>query len=56
MAWDLIEFNRIAERIVGGPVRDGLGAAGDLAVTAVSLGLVLLLARYLYHKQVFIRI
>ncbi|MCC6144288.1 MAG: DUF5009 domain-containing protein [Candidatus Hydrogenedentes bacterium] len=56
MAWNLIDFEEIAARFAGGPIHDSLGAAGDLGVTAVSLAFVLLLARFLYNKKIFIRI
>lgn len=56
LAWNLVGFKLIAERFVGGDIYEGLGAAGDLAIITVSLGMVLCLARYLYQKRLFIRI
>lgn len=56
MARNMVEFNDLATRLAGGPVQAALGPAGDLAVAVVGLGLTLVLARYLYRKQIFIRI
>jgi len=56
MARNMVNFNDLAARLAGGPIQAALGAAGDLAVAVVGLGLTLLLARYLYKKQIFIRI
>jgi len=56
MARNMVEFDKLAARLAGGPVQDALGEAGDLGIAIVGLGLTLLLARYLYRKQIFIRI
>ena len=56
LAANVFEFEDIAKRFVGGDVFTALGRYGELAVTTVSLGLVLLLARFLYKKKIFIRV
>jgi predicted acyltransferase len=56
LAVNLVKFDEIAKRFVGGNIHDSLGSFGDLAVTLVTLGLVLTLARFLYNKKIFIRV
>lgn len=56
MAKNLVDFSRIAERFVGGPIKDSLGAAGGLVLALASLGLVVLFARFLYQRKIFLRI
>jgi predicted acyltransferase len=56
MSANLVGFTKIAERLVGGPIHDALGAAGDMAVTTVALAMILFLAKYLYDQRIFIRI
>lgn len=53
---NVVKFNYIARRFVGGDLYAALGSYGNLAVTIVSLGLVLLLARFLYNKKIFLRV
>ena len=53
----MIEFPRLASRLVGGDVRAALGEpAGELLLAVVSLGLILALARFLYKRQIFLRV
>jgi predicted acyltransferase len=56
MARRLIDFPSIAERFVGGPVKAAAGAWGPVLVSTVSLLLVLLLARFLYQRKIFLRL
>jgi len=56
----VINFNEIASRVLGGPVAewvDGLvPGLGALLIALAGMALVLLLCRYLYKKDVFIKI
>lgn len=56
LAGNIVDAREVAARFVGGDIQVLLGPYGRLAVTVVCLGLVLLLARVLYRKQVFLRV
>jgi predicted acyltransferase len=56
LASALVPFEPIAERLVGGPVIAGLGAYGDLLVSAVVLALTFVLAWFLHRRQIFLRL
>jgi predicted acyltransferase len=52
---------RLAQRIAGGDVKEFFDSsiaarAGDLALALVAVGLVLLTARFLYRRQIFLRV
>jgi predicted acyltransferase len=53
-AW--FPFRDIANRIAGGPIKGSLGAWGEVLITAVVLLLVILLARFLYRRKIFLRL
>lgn len=56
----LVDFRRIAERLAGGEVKDGLErllpGLGVAAGAFTALLLVVLLARFLYHRKIFLRV
>lgn len=56
MARNLIDFRKIAERFMLGGSSEAAGGGAAFVVAAVSLGLMLLLAGFMYRKKVFIRI
>lgn len=56
LAADLVDFEDISKRFAGGNVAMLFGTYGQLATAAVSLLLVLLLARFLYRRQIFLRL
>lgn len=56
LAYAVVDFHGLAQRFVGGEIETVLGRFGPLAVTAVSLGLGLLLVRFLYRRQMFLRL
>jgi hypothetical protein len=51
-----VDFEGLASRLVGGPVAGSIRPFGDLLITAVSLGMAILLVRFLYKKQIFLRV
>ena len=58
---NLIRFPTTAQRFVGGSVKAFFDAhvatgTGDVVIAAVSLGLVILLARFLYQRKIFLRV
>ncbi|MFA6242456.1 MAG: heparan-alpha-glucosaminide N-acetyltransferase domain-containing protein [Candidatus Hydrogenedentales bacterium] len=56
MACNLIDFDEIALRLVGGPIAEKLGAYGDLLTALVALSLAVGLTRWLYNRRIFIKV
>jgi len=56
MATNIIDFEALADRFVGGPLRESLGIYGPLLNTIVSIGLCLWLVRFLYKREIFLRV
>jgi predicted acyltransferase len=56
LASNVIDFDHLALRFVGGNVKNVLGQYDELAVCIVSLGFILLLAWFLHRKRVFLRV
>jgi predicted acyltransferase len=56
LARNFCDFNALAERLVGGPVKGAFGAYGPLLVTAVAMGLSVLLVWYLQKRRIFLRL
>lgn len=53
-AW--FPFKDLANRIAGGPIKWNLGPWGEAWVCAISLTLVVLFARFLYRRKIFLRL
>jgi len=59
LAVQLVDFKALASRLVGGEgseLHAHLHGLGDLLVSVVFVGLVLLLARFLHKRQIFLRV
>lgn len=60
LAAQILNYRRVAERFVGGDIRawlNGLNAGlGDVLLALASLGVLLLVARFLYRRQIFLRV
>jgi predicted acyltransferase len=57
MAENILSFNDLASRFVGGNVQSAVGpTVGNLLTNAVSIGLALLLAHFLYKHKIFLRV
>jgi len=57
MLHGVISFDQLARRLANGDIRAAVGEpAGELLLAAVSLGLMLALARFLYRRQIFLRV
>jgi len=56
IAVHVVKFETVARLFVGGPVEQGLGRAGQLAVSAVALVFVFALVRFLYNRKIFLRL
>jgi predicted acyltransferase len=57
----VVELPKMAERIVGGPVKGWFDAAirpgaGDLVVAIVALGMAVLFCRFLYRRRIFLKV
>lgn len=56
MLHNIFRFDRFAERFVGGSAAHWLGRYDEIAKTAVALFFVLLVARFLYRRSIFLRL
>jgi predicted acyltransferase len=56
LAVNVVDFDQIANRFVGGQLNHSFGAYGRLIVALVSLVLVFGLAGFLYRKKIFVRV
>jgi predicted acyltransferase len=56
LAYAFIDFHGLSDRLVGGPVEARLGRYGALLGLAVTIGLVLLLARFLCNRKIYLKI
>lgn len=56
LAFNIIDFPRLAERLIGGPIKASLGDWGEVLRTLVVLGMSLLLVRFLYQRKLFLRL
>lgn len=52
----IIDFGKLAQRLVGGPVESKLGNAGPVLVTGVAMLFVFWVANFLYRRRVFLRV
>ena len=52
----VVNFHRLAERLVGGDVKVFLGRFGGLASSMTAVALALWLANFLYRKRIFLRL
>ncbi|HMJ66669.1 MAG TPA: DUF5009 domain-containing protein [Candidatus Binatia bacterium] len=53
-AW--FPFKDIANRITGGPIKGSVEPWGEVLITAVMLALIILFARFLYRRKIFLRL
>lgn len=56
MVGNVVDMEGLARRFVGGEIEYSLGPYGGLLVTAVQMGLMLALARFLYQRRIFLRV
>ena len=56
MAANVVDLHELANRLVGGDIATVLGRWSDLVNAVVSLGLALLFVRFLYRRQLFLRL
>jgi hypothetical protein len=56
MSTNILDYQALANRFVGGPVAWQLGRYGPMATTIVALTLSVLLVRFMYKRQLFLRV
>ena len=61
MAGNIVNFQRLAARLVGGDVANALDdyltkGAGNFLIAALGLALAIALARFLYRRKIFLRV
>ncbi len=56
LAARFLSFGSLAHRVAGGPVKSALGQAGDTFVALVAVGFLFWFARFLYRRQIFLRL
>jgi predicted acyltransferase len=61
MAGNIVNFQRLAARLVGGDVANAIDdfltkGAGNFLIAAVGLALAITLARFLYRRKIFLRV
>jgi len=56
LAFNLVHFDDLAERLVGGPVKELLGGWGPLATTVLVMAMMFAFVRFLYQRQIFLRV
>ena len=56
MAHNLVDFDKIAQRFVGGQLNGYFGNYGQLIVALVSLAIVFCLLHFLYRRKIFLRL
>jgi len=56
LAHKFVDFEALASRLAGGPIKGAAGAYGSLLVTLVAIALMLLLAWFLHKKRIFLRL
>jgi predicted acyltransferase len=53
---NVIDFRKIAALFVGGPVAEAFGRYGDVVIAVGAVAIMVALARFLYRKQIFLRV
>ena len=56
LAENFVPFGRLSKRFVGGNIEHFMGVYASLASAIVAIGLILLLARFLYRRKLFLRL
>ena len=56
MVSSIVDMKALAERFVGGPIKAGLGAYGEIVVALAMSGLFILLAWFLYRRRIFLKV
>ena len=52
----LLNYRKVAERLVGGPISGHLGRTGEVLVAVAALLVMIAFARFLYRRKLFLRL
>jgi predicted acyltransferase len=56
LVFNLVAFDEFADRILGGPVKAALGGWGLLAINVLVVAMMFAFVRFLYKRQIFLRL
>jgi predicted acyltransferase len=56
LLWNFVEYDKIAKKLVGGPVQAFFGAWGELLLALVAAALMFATVRFLYNRKIFLRL
>ena len=56
LAAQILNFRKVAERFAGGPIRTGLGAAGETVLALMAVLVLFWFARFLHQRKIFLRL
>jgi predicted acyltransferase len=56
MVFNLAALDEFANRILGGPIKEALGAWGPVMINILVVAMMLALVRFLYKRQIFLRL
>jgi len=56
MSTNVLDYQALARRFVGGPIEEAAGRFGPMLVAVVALSISVLIVRYLYQKKIFLRL
>ena len=56
LVFNLAPFDELAERLLGGPIKQALGSGGVLAVNVLVVAMMFAFVRFLYKRQIFLRL
>ncbi len=56
LVFNLVQFDEFAERLIGGPVKLALGSWGPLAINFLVVAMMFAFVRFLYKRQIFLRL
>jgi len=56
LVFNLVQFDELAERLIGGPIKQALGSGGILAINILVVAMMFAFVRFLYKRQIFLRL
>lgn len=56
MSTNILDYEALARRFVGGPIEEAAGRFGPMLVAVVSISLSVFIVRYMYQKKIFLRL
>jgi len=56
LVFNLVQFDDLVERLIGGPVKQALGSWGPLAINVLVVAMMFAFVGFLYKRQIFLRL